>query len=155
MKITITHCHASIDPSATIPEADFPAFIDRLEKAYTAAITAEYPEADVWYVIAEPCGNGIDIDCDDSSGDIAMEIAVITGREFERLIVGYRNFTVSIRNRGGDPSDLQTFQTLAEARAFAAQEKRMGQRDPDCQRCGWEWSISDETGAHWPTEETA
>jgi hypothetical protein len=85
MKITITHCQSSIDPSATIPDAEFPAFIDKLEKTYTAAITAEYPDADVWFVNAEPCGNGIDIDGADSSGDIATEIAIITALQFDRM----------------------------------------------------------------------
>jgi len=80
MKVTITHCQSSIDPSATIPDSEFARFLDHLQRAYTSAITAEYPDADVWFVNAEPCGNGIDIDCDDSSGDIAMEIAEIMHR---------------------------------------------------------------------------
>jgi hypothetical protein len=55
-------------------------------------------------------------------------------------------FTVSIRNRGGDPSDLQS---------FAAREKQRAASDPDSIRCGWEWTISDDEGVCWPTEEPA
>jgi hypothetical protein len=85
MKITITHCQNSMDPAATIPGSEFPEFLDDLEKSYTSAITAEYPDANVWFVNAEPCGNGIDIDCADSSGDIAHHINEILSRVFEIL----------------------------------------------------------------------
>lgn len=61
-------------------------------------------------------------------------------------------FTVSIRNKGGDPSALQSFATLAEAQAFAARERSRAADEPDAKRCGWEWSISDDEGACWPTE---
>lgn len=64
-------------------------------------------------------------------------------------------YTVSIRNRGGDPSDLQSFATLPEAQSFAASERRRAISDPDFIRCGWEWTISDDDGGCWPTEEAA
>ena len=56
-------------------------------------------------------------------------------------------FTVSIRNKGGDPSDLQSFATLAEAQAFAARQRLLSADEPDAKRCGWEWTISDDEGA--------
>ena len=62
-------------------------------------------------------------------------------------------YTVSIRNAGGDPSDLQAFATLDEARAFAAQERSRSADEPDAKRCGWEWTISDDAGGCWHTEE--
>ena len=64
-------------------------------------------------------------------------------------------YTVSIRNAGGDPSDLQTFATLDEARAFAARERSRSADEPDAKRCGWEWTISDDDGGCWHTEEPA
>ena len=64
-------------------------------------------------------------------------------------------FTLSIRNRGGDPSDLQSFATLEEAQAFAAREKQRASSDPDSIRCGWEWTISDDEGGCWNTEQPA
>jgi len=60
-------------------------------------------------------------------------------------------FTVYIRNKGGDPSALQSFATLAEAQAFAGREHKRATDEPDAKRCGWEWSISDDDGACWPT----
>ena len=61
-------------------------------------------------------------------------------------------YTVSIRNAGGDPIDLQTFPTLAAAQAFAARERSRSSDEPDAKRCGWEWTISDDEGACYATE---
>lgn len=83
MKITISHCQATVDPSATIPDSAFPAFLAALEQQYTAAIKAEYPDADVWFMNHEPAGNGVEIDGGDETGDIAWEIAAITGKVLE------------------------------------------------------------------------
>lgn len=84
MKITIAHCQATIDPSATISDAVFPAFLAELERQYTDAIKAEYPDSDVWFVNHEPSGNGVEIDCGDETGDIAWEIAALTGKVLEK-----------------------------------------------------------------------
>lgn len=83
MKITITHAQSSIDPNGTITDSAFPAAKSEFERQITAAIGEEYPEADVWFVEADPCGNGIDIDGGDPSGDIAEEIACIINKIYE------------------------------------------------------------------------
>jgi hypothetical protein len=64
-------------------------------------------------------------------------------------------YNVSIRNKGGDPSDLQSFASLPEAQAFVSRERKRAANDPDAKRCGWEWSISDDEGGSWPTGEAA
>lgn len=85
MKITIFHSQSTIDPAASISDAAFPAFRAELECQYTAAINAEYPDADVRFVDHDPAGNGVEIDGGDETGDIAWEIAAITGRVLESV----------------------------------------------------------------------
>lgn len=83
MNVTITHNRAAIDPFGTISEAAWPEFLARFEGSITASISREFPDADVRFVIAEPCGNGVDIDGGDPSGDIAWEISEIINRTWE------------------------------------------------------------------------
>lgn len=47
MKITIRHDQNSIDPNATYTDQQFPQVKASLEKHYTQAILAEYPEAEI------------------------------------------------------------------------------------------------------------
>jgi len=47
MKITIRHDQSSIDPSATYTDEQFPQVKSALEREYTKAILAEYPEAEI------------------------------------------------------------------------------------------------------------
>jgi len=47
MKITIRHDQNSIDPSATYTEEQFAQVKDSLEREYTKALLAEYPDADI------------------------------------------------------------------------------------------------------------
>jgi len=47
MKITIRHDQNSIDPSATYTDEQFPQVKAALEKHYTTAILAEYPQAEI------------------------------------------------------------------------------------------------------------
>jgi len=61
-------------------------------------------------------------------------------------------FTVSL-SQHGNSTDLQSFATLDDARAFAKQERTRNEDHPDFR--GAEWTISDEDGACWPTEEPA
>ena len=83
MNVTITHNQASIDPAATISDEAWPGFLAKLERDISAAIVAEYSDASVRFVAAEPCGNGVDIDGGDPSGDIAWEISEIINRVWE------------------------------------------------------------------------
>ena len=87
MKVTIMHCQASIDPAGTILDAEFPEFLATLERRYTMAIKAEYPDADVWFVNHEPDGNGVTITGGDETGDVAWEIAAIMGRALEAALI--------------------------------------------------------------------
>lgn len=59
MKITITHSQETIDPSATVSDADFPRIINALEKQYRDAIADQWPSAAVDFVRATPAGNGV------------------------------------------------------------------------------------------------
>jgi hypothetical protein len=61
-------------------------------------------------------------------------------------------FTVSL-SQHGNSTDLQSFATLEEARAFAKKERTRNEDHPDFR--GAEWTISDEEGACWHTEEPA
>jgi hypothetical protein len=61
-------------------------------------------------------------------------------------------FTVSLSHYGNS-TDLQSFATLDEARAFAKQERTRNEDHADFR--GAEWTISDEDGACWHTEENA
>ncbi len=47
MKITIRHDQSSIDPSATYTDEQFAQVKDSLEREYTKALLAEYPDADI------------------------------------------------------------------------------------------------------------
>ena len=47
MKITIRHDQNSIDPSATYTDEQFPQVQASLEREYTKAILAEYPDAEI------------------------------------------------------------------------------------------------------------
>ena len=47
MKITIRHDQSSIDPSATYTEEQFAQVKESLEREYTKAIHAEYPDAEI------------------------------------------------------------------------------------------------------------
>jgi hypothetical protein len=47
MKITIRHDQNSIDPSATYTDEQFPEVKKSLEREYTKAILAEYPDAEI------------------------------------------------------------------------------------------------------------
>jgi hypothetical protein len=47
MKITIRHDQSSIDPSATYTDEQFPEVKKSLEREYTKAILAEYPDAKI------------------------------------------------------------------------------------------------------------
>ena len=61
-------------------------------------------------------------------------------------------FTVSL-SQHGNSTDLQSFATLQEARAFAKQERTRNEDHRDFR--GAEWTIGDDEGACWPTEEPA
>jgi hypothetical protein len=61
-------------------------------------------------------------------------------------------FTVSL-SQHGNSTDLQSFATLDEARAFVRQERTRNEDHPDFRKA--EWTISDEDGACWHTEEPA
>lgn len=61
-------------------------------------------------------------------------------------------FTVSL-SQHGNSTDLQSFATLDEARAFAKQERSRNEDHPDFRKA--EWTISDDDGVCWPTEEPA
>ena len=47
MKITIRHDQSSIDPSATYTDEQFAQVKESLEREYTKAILAEYPDAEI------------------------------------------------------------------------------------------------------------
>lgn len=47
MKIIIRHDQSSIDPSATYTDEQFPQVKESLEREYTKAIIAEYPDAEI------------------------------------------------------------------------------------------------------------
>jgi len=47
MKITIRHDQSSIDPSATYTDEQFGEVKESLEREYTKALLAEYPDADI------------------------------------------------------------------------------------------------------------
>jgi hypothetical protein len=47
MKITIRHDQSSIDPSATYTDEQFAEVKKSLEREYTKAIIAEYPDAEI------------------------------------------------------------------------------------------------------------
>ena len=61
-------------------------------------------------------------------------------------------YTVSL-SQHGNSTDLQSFATLDEARAFAKQARTRDEDHPDFR--GAEWTISDEDGACWHAEEPA
>jgi hypothetical protein len=61
-------------------------------------------------------------------------------------------FTVSL-SQHGNSTDLQSFATLDEARTFAKQERTRNEDHPDFRKA--EWTISDDDGVCWPTEESA
>ena len=61
-------------------------------------------------------------------------------------------FTVSLSHHGNS-TDLQSFATLEEARAFAKKERTQNEGHPDFRKA--EWAISDDEGACWPTEPAA
>jgi hypothetical protein len=61
-------------------------------------------------------------------------------------------FTVSL-SQHGNSTDLQSFATLDEARAFAKQERTRNEDHPDFRKA--EWTISDDEGACWHTEQPA
>ena len=58
-------------------------------------------------------------------------------------------FTVSL-SQHGNSTDLQSFATLDEARAFAARERSRNEDHPDFRKA--EWTISDDEGACYATE---
>ena len=60
-------------------------------------------------------------------------------------------FTASL-SQHGNSTDLQSFATLEEARAFATKERTRNEDHPDFR--GAEWTISDEEGACWHPEPT-
>ena len=84
MKITIRHDQNSIDPSATDTEEQFPQVKTSLEREYTKAIHAEYPEAEIAFEDATDthCLVVKDSGLDDPS-DIHFEIQRITETVFE------------------------------------------------------------------------
>jgi hypothetical protein len=61
-------------------------------------------------------------------------------------------FTVSLSHHGNS-TDLQSFATLEEARAFAKKERTQNEGHPDFRKA--EWTISDADGGCWPTEQPA
>jgi hypothetical protein len=61
-------------------------------------------------------------------------------------------YTVSL-SQHSNSTDLQSFTTLDEARAFAKQQRTRNEDHPDFR--GAEWTISDKDGACWHTEEPA
>jgi hypothetical protein len=61
-------------------------------------------------------------------------------------------YTVSL-SQHGNSTDLQSFATLDKARACAKQERTRNEDHVDFR--GAEWTISDEDGACWHTEEPA
>lgn len=63
----------------------------------------------------------------------------------------YTMFTVSL-SQHGNSTDLQSFDTLDEARTFAKKERTQNEGHPDFRKA--EWTISDDEGACWPTEPT-
>lgn len=83
MKITISHSQSTIDPAATVSDAAFPAVVAELERQYTAAIKAEYLDADVWFVCADCGDDGISISFGDETGDIQWEVKDIMRRVYE------------------------------------------------------------------------
>ena len=84
MTITIRHDQSSIDPSATYTDEQFPQVKESLEREYTKAILAEYPDAEIefedstdtnWLVVK-------DAELDDPS-EIEDNIQRITETVFE------------------------------------------------------------------------
>ena len=81
MKIIITHNQSSIDPSATVPDANFPKVQTELERQYTRALLAEFPDADVEFREGSDT-HSVRVS-DDDDGSIAEEVQRILETVYE------------------------------------------------------------------------
>jgi len=81
MKITIIHNQSSIDPSATVPDANFPEVLADLERQYTRALLAEFPDADVEFRKGDDT-HSVRVS-DDDDGSIAEEVQRILETVYE------------------------------------------------------------------------
>lgn len=84
IRITISHDQSSIDPSATYTNDQFPAVRASLESAYTSALLAKYPEAEVEfdhcsdpYISVHAAGS------DEPLNDVRFEVQRICEEVFE------------------------------------------------------------------------
>ena len=82
MKITIRHDQNSIDSNATYTDEQFPQVKASLEKHYTQAILAEYPDAEIEFETDTHCLVVKDSGLDDPS-EIEDNIQRITETVFE------------------------------------------------------------------------
>jgi hypothetical protein len=74
MKITIRHNQSTIDPNATVSDADFPRVKASLEAAYTVAIQSEYPGAEVQFEDSDDFRCLVVEDADDDYIDIEHDV---------------------------------------------------------------------------------
>lgn len=76
MKIIITHNQSTVDPSATVSDAQFPAVLAELERQYQAALLEEFPDAEIEFVQGDDTYGTKVTGCDDQ--DVAFDVQRIT-----------------------------------------------------------------------------
>ena len=81
MKITITHKQSSIDPFATVPDADFSEVRADLERQYTAALLAEFPDANIEFLQGDDT-HSVRVS-DDDDGSLGEEVQRILEAVYE------------------------------------------------------------------------
>ena len=83
MKITIRHTQASIDPSATYSDEQFPEVREALENEYSAALLKRFPDAEIEFEVSDDAHALAVSDYDDADGDLEIEVQRILELVFE------------------------------------------------------------------------